>query len=387
MSDNPNPVRRVLLVLGGTLVLATLVVLVLAFLPKSTIVEFTLQVKQVSFTVPAPRPPDTAILFFDPGLKVTALQWKGADNFLAATGSSAAPADTMRLPRESPVSLSSAGTFHPLLRLRGETRLSLQPFRQDRILLALTPAHAAPHVWQNSVESGQALRMRWEGSSASSAEGSTQEADWAPSHPPVFFSGGSQPAELGLRLPAQAAAATTVMQVIAIESGQASEPKHVPIVLPEAQLLLPAGDRLIFLKKEKDADGVLLCDNLAVRAPEFYRLSGFQEESFLLGGQVRFPAKEKEPMELERDFFLRIESAEPLRLKALRLRNSTLELVLWGKPRRVELGPTLGLSNELLPSYFTWLYTHRLGTLIFSTLTGVVTACLGLLKLIGMLKS
>lgn len=389
MNNNSPPGRRALLLLAGALALAGVIVLILAFLPKSTVVEITVRAEQVSFILPGPRPPDTAILLFDPGVRAASLQWKGADEVIAVTGPAAAQLDTMPLPRDGAVNVSSEEPFHPALRLRRDMHLSLRPYRQEKIVLTLAPLAETPHAWQSSVASMRGLRLRRENSAASNflTQADAGELEVPPAAPPVFFNGGKGPAELGLRLPATASRPMTVMQIVEVESGEVSEPRRVAVDLPEPKTALAAGNRIIVFEKEKEPAGQLLCANLAVRAPEFYRLSGFQEESFLLGGRVRFPAKEKETVELERDAFLRIEGAHPLRLKTLHVKNGALELVLWGKPASIELGPTLGLSNQLLPSYLLWFYTHRLGTLIFSVLTAVTTISLSVLKLLGMLKT
>jgi len=107
----------------------------------------------------------------------------------------------------------------------------------------------------------------------------------------------------------------------------------------------------------------------------------------LIGGQVRFPAKERENVELERDFLLEVPDPAQLKLKSFQLIDGHLKIVLWGKPSSVLLGPTPDLMAELLPSYFVWLYTHKLSTFVFSTIGGVVTTCIGGLTLFGMRKS
>jgi hypothetical protein len=125
----------------------------------------------------------------------------------------------------------------------------------------------------------------------------------------------------------------------------------------------------------------LFTPDIDIQQPKFYRLSDYEIENYLIGGQIRFLGKEREDVELEKDFLLKVNNNEPLKLKSMQLINGHLQLVLWGKPSSISLGPTPGLMSELLPSYFIWLYTHKLGKLVFSTIGGMLGLCSGALAL------
>jgi len=389
--------KRLLAVLGLVILLTSLAILILVFNHKSTVVELTVTTKQVAFTIPPPRPPETAILLLDNTLKAHFLQWKGVDVLRAAFINSATIGqDTVAMTAGGVVSVSGDEPFRQVLKLRRQTHVVIQPHRMDRVVITLKQEQSQPSGWQSTIDASSALQLKLRdvplpsrlASPANHARDESAALSVA-SVPPLLIAGGRREAEFGLYVVSSEVQPSTLLQEIDLASGVVLTTKRMPMVLPQDHLVLPSGNRLIVLTKEPEGDNAvaLLEANLDVRAPEFYRLSGFQGESFLLGGRIRFPAKEKDTVEIERDFFLDVAGNEPLKLKSMRLKHGTLELVLWGKPASLKLGPTVSLMSELLPSYFIWAYTHQLGALVFTTLGWMVTASLALLKLIGWLKS
>jgi len=389
--------KRLLAALGLVVVFTSLAILLLVFNHKSTVVELTITTKQAAFTVPPPRPPETATLLLDKTLKAHAAQWKGAEALMASfTNSAARGQDTLALTADGVVGVNGDQPFRPVLKLRGQAHVAVQPHRADRVMIRLKQDGAQPSGWQSAVDASGALQLKLRdvllpSHLASPANHTRQEsAEFAvASVPPISITGGRQEAEFGLHVALPEVEPSTLLQEVDLASGIVLSTKRVPVALPQDHMILPLGNRLIVLTKQpEDENAVALFEaNLNVRAPEFYRLSGFQEESFIVGGRIRFPAKEKATVEIERDFFLDVAGSEPLKLKSMRLKRGAVELVLWGKPSSLKLGPTVGLMTELLPSFFIWLYTHQLGALVFTTLGWVVTASLALLKLIGWLKS
>src|SRR4029079_10257735 len=132
----------------------------------------------------------------------------------------------------------------------------------------------------------------------------------------------------------------------------------------------------------------LLRPELPVRDLKFTRWVQFEAKSALLGGTVRFPGGEKEPIQLERGFFLTVwmRRGVPMTLRSLSFVDGQLEMVLWGEPRSLKIGPTSDLQFERLPSYLEWLYAHRLGSLIYGILAWAVGSGLALMKLVGLLR-
>jgi hypothetical protein len=387
--------KRLLAALGLVVFLTSLAILTLVFNHKSTVVELTVTVKQAAFAVLPPRPPETVTLLLDKTLKARSAQWKGAEALIVGVANSLADRDTIALNGGGVISVSGEEPFQPVVKLRSQTHVIIQPHRADRLMLALTQDPSLPG-WQSTVEARGGLQVKlrdtplpskFASPANSVSDGSAVLA--VASASPLLILGGRYEAEFGLHVDSPEIQPSTLLQEIDLASGIVLSTKRVPMALPQDHMILPSGNRLIVLTKQPPGESAvaLFEANLNVQAPEFYRLSGFQEESFLLGGRIRFPAKEKATVEIERDFFLDVAGSEPLKLKSMRLKRGALELVLWGKPSSLKLGPTVSLMSELLPSYFIWAYTHQLGALVFTTLGWMVTASLALLKLIGWLKS
>lgn len=399
--------RGLLLTTLAVLAIASVVVITLLLaLNKATVVELDVRVDEVSFTVVPPR--ESAIELLRPLLEVRDLQWEGADRFEATLATPQA-GRAMALPERSSViglgsaaDESGAGAFMPVIRLRRPMRLKLEPEGLDSLTMTLDPVRGSaarrlgfaadpePGDWICQVPPREDLELRLRGvelvvnterlldpavrlESAASA---------------IVFMGGTRKAELGLQ-PVLEPQGLTALYVINPQTGEVEKTgKGLSLKLPNEPLLIPMGERLVLLEREAvDPEARrLLAPGLTVVAPAFFRGDvTMREESFLVGGQIRFPAGEKEPVELRQGFLLRVSEQTPLQLRSLRMVGGNLELVLWGKPASLELGPTSELMDDLLPSVFEWLSTHGLPQ-VYSVLGMLLAAVLGLLRLLGLVK-
>jgi len=385
---------RLVAILGTAILTTGLIILILAFTPKSTVVELTIRAKQVSLTVLPPPPPTDSILLLDESLKVHSLKLRNVYEFkanLVELGYQPVKLQPIIDGGRWPITLESDSDFQPSVTLSEKTHLTIQPSQDNRVVLSLKQQIPENTERQSWVEAYGNLQLKLDGVKISSAPGlnlnpqnSYKITDY---NSPLFIADSQREVELGLRLVLAEKRFPTLMHVLDIPSGQVLESKNLPLALQE-QHVMSTGERLILLLKDAiDEPSIILLDkNLNVRKPEFYRFSGSQEESYLIGGQIRFPAKERETLELERDFLLEVKDTEPLKLKSIELKNGHLQLVLWGKPSSLTYGPTPDLMAEILPSCFIWLYTHKLGTLAFSTISWIVVSFIAALKLFGIMK-
>ena len=390
MGTEQTNCNRWVRIFGAVSLGAIFVLLVLVFAHKSTMVELTLRVNQLIVTVLPPHLPHTAISLFDEAVKVHSLQWKGAE--LLEYGSQRIP---LQEDPESIIELRGKTPFQSVLKLHSEMRLGIQAYRKDRLMINLAPKDPEQGGWQNRVHPSEIFQLRLRDIKVPPKLGLqwSQDDSWSfaqlASHgPPFFLTGGQREAQLNFQLERRVYE-STILRIIDIQPGQISEPKPLPLRLPQEYVFLPLGNQVALLQKnpEKPHSERLFSANLSVREPKFYRLRGFEGESFLLGGHINFPAEEKTRIELKRDLFLAVSSAEPFKLKSIRLEEGDLELTLWGKPSSITLGPTLELMEELLPSWFIWLYTHQTSTFIFSTIVWFCITSVSFLKMVGVLKS
>ena len=382
--------KNLAMVLGAVILITGMAILILAFIPKSTVVEISAITDRASFTILPPQLLDIGTSLLDNSLKVKSLQWKGVDKMEATT----LEESTLKIIKFQPdtedkICLESNEPFRVSIDLYEKAHILIQPFDRDKLKITLKQENSENAGWESTVEYNN-LEMKLKGiKNPADIESHLTRHDilkFTSGHP-LVIKGGQRETELGLHLFSPERQFSGILEVIDSRSGQIVETKDLPVAISESYVVL-LKDRVVVLKKgsNQETSVNLFRPDINIQQPEFYRLSGSQEESFLIGGQVRFPAKERENVELERDFLLEVPNSTPLKLKSFQLIDKHLQLVLWGKPSSVLLGPTPDLMAELLPSYFVWLYTHKLSTVVFSTIGGVVTTCIAGLKLFKWLK-
>ncbi len=360
---------------------SALLILVLILISKPTVVEVTVRASEAALTV-VPRPEGVPISLLHPAIELQALQWTGAGQIEVTLAAPTAGRVPMQLAETGVVALRAREPFHPDVTLRCPTRLRLLHSRGDRLNITLDPAVCDPG-WICEVFPQEDLELSMKGEVVSAREGPPPDAPirLARDGAAIRFTGGAAPTKLGMRLLFEQQGLMT-LRVIDPETGAVSAPGlNLPVALPQERILQPAGDQLVLLERQPiDPEvGLVLTSGLTVRELSFYRRAGDDAESFLLGGSIRFLSWEKPPVALPRGFLLQLlPKYQTFRLEALRMTEEGLELVLWGKPSRIKLGPTPEFMPNQLPSCFLWLWTHHLSKLIVPTLLAVMSAIVAL---------
>jgi|GEM_PF-6214779 len=390
MATSNSAQRRLFLILASVAVTTLLVVGVLLFQTRTTVVEIETVLERLDLTV---EPPATAhragksasdalarIDLLAPSLRARRIDLKGAgtvEAFLTGTGRS-----TLQ-PGRSDVVRLTAGEEEPLLpallQLHGPTRLTLEAGGRDRAGhrgLRLTLAGAEP--WSAAVPSGAGLTLERQGDGPGFTHGEV------PADSPVTAVGGRGDTLLSLSLPPDAGRGTT-LRLVDPATGKVQE-THLSFALSAPQVLAWR-DQLALLEPTAAAATPLLRPDLKVSHLRFFHTDRFEEESFVQSGKVRFPAGEREPLDLEPRTLLTLKADQPLTLRSLTLADGKLGATLWGRVTSLRLGPTPELQAEELPSLFLWIYTQRLRTLVYSTVASILGLCLGAIKVLGLFKN
>lgn len=385
--------RRLVAILASVVGITAVVILILVLIPKATVVEFRVRVDEAVFAVRAPRGPDSATSLLSSEVKVQSAEVRGFAQVRAARPNGVPFGASLIAGREEVLQIRDPDLISPTVRLGSAAQLAILPSGRNRVQLRITADDARSFGWQLRTFASGTVGLRLAG--ATFEDTASRDAfpgeEWtdAAGNPPVLISGGTDTASIGLHFPSGENTAVTKLRVIDLPSGKVSSEYDLPVALSQKDIVTVDGDRLVVTSTAgpRENSPLLLEANLAVSAPRFFNLVGTQVDSHLLGGQIRFPAGERATIELEPDFLLEVAYRDALTLKSLRVMGPQLELVLWGTPSSVRLGPTAGLMREVLPSYFVWLYNHRLGTLAFSLLAWMVGTTIAALKLFGWVKS
>ncbi len=290
---------------------------------------------------------------------------------------------TLRPRPEEAARLTSADPFPLYLSVRGPTPLSMAAGRASsgghalRITLPAPAAGGQP--WTGVVPAEPGLLL-----DAPGPRGPVHGAI-APYTLDVTLAGGRNEASVILLLPENQAAAT-VMRLVDPLTGDTVETR-LPFATSEARAL-SWGDRLALLEPVSASNQPrrFLRPDLIISHPRFFEARRFQEESFLLGGKIRFPGGEKADLDIEPGDLLRLDAEEPLTLRSAALEQGHIAIVLWGRASSLRLGPTPELQSEELPSLFVWMYTHRLRTLVYSTVASILGLSLAIIKTLGLFK-
>lgn len=387
MTDKPFARKRILLVLTTVLVLTVTGLLVLAAIPKSTIVELTVVVSRISFTLMAPRLPETSVSLLNDGLKIRSMRCEGLDEMEA--GLASVPDRQFEMAADTAIDFRSDRPFRPVIKLFDDVRLTLETYRRDRITMRLQSKGAPDNHWQSWIEAPAPvyLRISEPGGSDNSVSTALPAAEWIPvdKRTRIFLTGGAHASDFGLRLAGIGKKNDTVLKVIDIQTGRITSKRKIPLTLQANPTVIPQEDRLIVLEKDDGQDrGVTIFNsNIDIRNPQFFILSGQKEESFVKAGSIRFPARERTTVTLENESYIRVSDNNRFKLKSMALIDGHLKLVLWGRPASLEVGPTTGLMDQYLPSYLLWAYTHRSSALMFSILGWILGSCITFMKLFG----
>lgn len=414
--DASSKKARFFLLLAGVLLVTLTVVSFLVMKTRPTVVEMTLSARRAAFEVLPPAGADEGdfdgvpaalrrVSLFAPGLEIRALEVRDAscvEATLDATGPVALLPET-----GGSVGIRMAEPFRPELVLNEPTRVSLDVSGRNKISLELAPqgpplegsgwpeplpaaaSAACPELpagrgWDSLLPVGPEMSLRLQNVRAAGLAGLDDHP--VPADAARFrIVSGRRESQLSLALP-PAPGPSTAMRVLDPASGEVSEPQSLPLALTEPRSIL-WHDRLVLLDPVPAGDRsvALLRPDLEVGSLELARQVKLEDESFVLGGKVRFPAGEKEAFELEPGAFvaLAVDPRRPFRLRSIELDGGKLNLVLWGEPTSLRVGLTPRLRSERLPNYFEWLYTHRLAGLVYATLAYVAAISVTVFKILG----
>jgi len=424
-SDAPaaSPARRLFLPLGGILLVTLLIVSFLALENKPTLVEMKVAVQRVSFvTLPAVQAEEEEgtlqatrkISLFPAALGVQAMEVKDVDcvdttlEGIGNVGLQTEPGGSIG------VKGSEAETLLPELVLNEPTSLRFEIAGRDKVTIWLEPsrlaqspgarpaaassgpaspcqeAGAEERGWNAFLPTGPDLLLRLRGVRETARAGVPLAESYRVSGDAARFRviGGRHDSRLSLALP-HPAGPSAVLRKLNPANGEVSPPTSLPIALSEPRIF-PWQDGLVLLDPGPGGKRSvpLLRSDLKVRDLRLSRQVQLEEKSFVLEGEVRFPAGEKDAVKLEPGSFVSVgtDPDRPLTLRALELADQRLDMLLWGEPTSLRIGPTPELRAERLPSYFEWLHTHRLGGLIYSTLAYVSALSFAVFKLLGWVK-
>lgn len=384
-SSSDAPPRRLLLFLTAVAVATLMVVGVLLFRTRSTVVEIEAEVDRFELILvpPAQRAGEREkIDFLAPSLNTTRLDLQGAGSveaFLDGRGRS-----TLRPGLEDVVRIAAGEPFQPVLSVFGRTRVSIEAAGRDRaghrkLRIGLIPEETGAGAWSGTVPASFGLDLE-----VPSASGETTRAQVTPMSPDLVLAGRRTEGVAGLTLPGDDAPATVLRLIDPLTGGVAEQ--RLPFATSEARALA-WGDRLALLEPAAARPDPLLRPGLKAERPRFFRTERFDQESFITGGKVRFPGGEKGELALEPRVLLSVRAREPFTLRSVAVRDGRLAVLLWGRATSLKLGPTPELLNEELPSLFVWLYTHKLSTFVYSTLVTVLGVCWAAVKTFGLFKN
>lgn len=427
--SNKKAPLEVLAPLGGLLALTFLAIGILILRNRPAVVEMKIAASQVAFEVIPPLGVDSGetgpalggappvlrkLSLFEPSLAVQAVELRDID-CLEATLGEAGPV-SIRPGLGGSIRLRASEAFTPELILMEPTRVTLKATGRGRIQIGLdqeapmtqprlrkpapppgTSGGCAERTdelggWNGRIPIQPEMSLRLQnvsapGPGAREVTALSESGTFAIPNDAldIAIAGDRHKSWMSLALPPEETASTRIL-VLDPASGEIVSDHRLPEALSEARTV-SWGERLVFVEPSlaQVRPRPLLRSNLKIRDLDLMRPVLLETYSSLLGGTVRFPAGEKEPIELEPGFFLdlAVPPDRPLTLRSIDMVDGRLEMVLWGEPESFKIGPTQELQSERLPSYLEWLYTHRLGGLIYGTLGWVAGAVLALLKLLG----
>jgi hypothetical protein len=430
--------RRLLVLLGCILAVTGLGVSLLVLVNRPTVVELKVSVRQIDLDIESPSEsmvdPDSAyalrrVSLLDPGLVLTSLEAKdfeciettletvgrvvlrpssGGSVTLDTMGSGDSGADV-----EGQGAADEAETFQAELIIQDPLRLSIEAPGRNSLLMKLQPSgksasspangsqpssrssrcsEPAEGDWSGQISTGvemtaglRNVRVASLGGRFRSDISGTRSYRVPADADSITILGGRRASRLNLALPLDRNPATW-MRVLDPATGEVVATRRLPFALSEARVI-PWQDRVVLLDMNPGEPWPVLRPNLRVRRIEFSRRVELEPTSYVTGGKVRFPAGEKEAIEIEPDSFLALslKPDEPLTLRSIAFSRGGLDLVLWGEPTSLRLGPTPELRVECLPSYLEWLLAHRLAQLIYVVLAWIAGSTLALLKILGLL--
>lgn len=344
---------------------------------------------------------------FDPTLMVRALEVRDAvclEATLQNTGRLLlSPGNVGR------VLLQGSESFAPELLIQEPTQLRIESMQAGKLRMSLWPSGdrgpqempcqatsvAANQGWSGHIPTSTDFSLRLQGARAWKIGGGARAGLAGTGNytvpvdaPHMILRGGAGVGRLNLAFPRDLGP-TTRLRLLDLDSGEFVESRDLPELLTEARTAT-WGNRLVLLDPQpvEMRRRRLLRQDLRVRALELARKVKLETQSYLLGGTLRFPAGEKGAIELEPGFYVEVslKAGHSLTLRSSELVDDHMELVLWGEPSSIKIGPTPELQSECLPSYVEWLYTHNLARLVSGAVVWLVGVTFTALQLLGIVR-
>lgn len=143
--------------------------------------------------------------------------------------------------------------------------------------------------------------------------------------------------------------ARTPSELVVVDPSRVDSPdlvRKVQVYLPEGELQ-PGQDKLVLLNREPTGIEVLNATPFSVAQVQLFKGGEPLPESFVLGGTIRFPNGEEDPLDIRPRALVKLDGDLVLRRVALS-ETGKLELSLEGYAR--ELGVGFGVVENALPS-------------------------------------
>ncbi|HBL28126.1 MAG TPA: hypothetical protein DD490_14935 [Acidobacteria bacterium] len=393
--------RRLFLVLSAITVITLVVIAVMIFQTRATLVELDLSLSGAELTVLPPAdarsrktagdvPARTRVDLLDPALRLRKIDVREADR-LSALLEERGSVD-LRPQVGGAICFEAGAPLEAGLRLFRPTRVTILPAGRDRrsggAVVKLTLGGTKADSWSGTIPAQPEMRLELRNVEVRAAAAAVTidrgSEDVSADSPVLELHGGSRRAEIGLFLLPDRGP-STLLRVVDLATGDEASPRSLSFSSTELRTLA-FENRLILLEPQPGAMQTLLHPSLKMSDLQLFRPDPVEPESYVLGGRIRFPLGERETVEVAPGALLSLDAREPLTLTSCSLTSGRLEIAVRGKVAHLAMGPTADLHTELLPNLFRWLYTHELRKLIYGILASVLGTSLALLKLFGGFK-
>ena len=387
MTEKSLGPKNLMMVLGAVVVLTSAILMILAVIPKTTLIELAVRARRVSFTTM----PTLSGESFEPlqnRLKIHSMEIQDSDFFTARLDHT--PDRPYELQPHTAITLKCRRPSKPVIKLFGGATVDLRAYKREHIIAMVELSGDEPSpMWQSWIQGPCEFKMNQPPVKTVDRPVDLPVDEWVrlDNNSRLRLSGGKRASTFRMHLSGVSGSAASQLKVIDLQTGRTTVTQDLDLQLQQSPTIIPHQDRLIVLEKNAAAKRrvQLLKANLDVMDPRFFKMTGQQEESYVRGGSIRFPAKERQPVSIEPDAFIWVDDDTRLKLKSMALVDGQLEMVLWGRPASLKIGPSAGLMNQHLPSLLLWAYTHKSGTLMFSILGWILGSTIAALKLFGLL--
>ncbi|MGH0029592.1 MAG: hypothetical protein ACQGVC_07365 [Myxococcota bacterium] len=307
-------------------------------------------------------------------LRVVQAEWRG----LRAIDAGA----EIEEPDEARLQLRSQQSFRLDVALDGGAELRIVTDGPRRVDLIFENPQGGTFPLRSNVRWSEGLELRSEGLPLPEGWGEFADVGWvaaAPDRPRMRLEGLGAVPRLGFELATGGGPEERAIWVVdpaGLETGA-----RLGLDVPTATLPLSVGDRLVFVETDQgdDASRLVLRRNLVAEDVRFWQPVYDDAESYVVGGRIRFPGRERGDIDVPRDFLLDLEPMDSLRLRQVAVREEGLAIQIAGTVRDLRLGPGIEYLRSLAPSrLLTWYSRGELNWLVGYILVPVLVAFVGL---------